>query len=417
MANGQPWQSNGAKQVLAAHRRASALEEPRRSGRPAAARTATACAAPAWRSAAGSPGLQPTGATVRLNPDGTLQRAHRPGRHRRHQHRAGPDRRRPAYGVDIDKVRITTGDTDTAPHDRAQRGQQDHLHRRRGGAAGRAGRPPADARDRRRASSRPSVHDLEIEDGRVVVRGVPDRSITLAPIGKKGNLYMSKVPPVLGAEPPGLRGAGAGLRRPARADRGRPGHRRGHAARLRGRPGRRARRSTRSASRARCRAAPCRASGIALTEGLMYDDSGRLMNPSLLDYRKLTAADLPEHRDDHRRGARRRPARSARAGWASRRSCPRRPPSPTRSRTPPACASPSCRSRPSGSRWPWRRPARTAARVSLGCSRTRHPPRARRRRNLGYPRSIVDGLFRLGASARRSGRARAAPRPPSPAAG
>ena len=34
--------------------------------------------------------------------------------------------------------------------------------------------------------------------------------------------------------------------------------------------------------------------GIALTEALMYDDSGRLMNPSLLDYRTLTAADLPD---------------------------------------------------------------------------------------------------------------------------
>ena len=33
--------------------------------------------------------------------------------------------------------------------------------------------------------------------------------------------------------------------------------------------------------------------GFALTEGLMYSDSGRLMNPSLLDYRKLTAADVP----------------------------------------------------------------------------------------------------------------------------
>jgi CO/xanthine dehydrogenase Mo-binding subunit len=33
--------------------------------------------------------------------------------------------------------------------------------------------------------------------------------------------------------------------------------------------------------------------GIALTEALMFDDSGRLTNPSLLDYRKLTAADLP----------------------------------------------------------------------------------------------------------------------------
>ena len=33
--------------------------------------------------------------------------------------------------------------------------------------------------------------------------------------------------------------------------------------------------------------------GIALTEELQYDENGRLMNPSLLDYRKLTAADLP----------------------------------------------------------------------------------------------------------------------------
>jgi CO/xanthine dehydrogenase Mo-binding subunit len=33
--------------------------------------------------------------------------------------------------------------------------------------------------------------------------------------------------------------------------------------------------------------------GFALTEALLYDEKGRLTNPSLLDYRKLTAADLP----------------------------------------------------------------------------------------------------------------------------
>ena len=33
--------------------------------------------------------------------------------------------------------------------------------------------------------------------------------------------------------------------------------------------------------------------GIALSEGFMYDDRGRLMNASSLDYRKLTAADVP----------------------------------------------------------------------------------------------------------------------------
>src|SRR5262249_8826886 len=34
--------------------------------------------------------------------------------------------------------------------------------------------------------------------------------------------------------------------------------------------------------------------GMALTEGLVFDEVGRLTNPSLLDYRKLTAADLPD---------------------------------------------------------------------------------------------------------------------------
>src|SRR5207245_2580660 len=47
-----------------------------------------------------------------------------------------------------------------------------------------------------------AVQDLDIEDGKVVVRGVPDKGVTIASIGKKGNLYMSKVPPVLGVANP-----------------------------------------------------------------------------------------------------------------------------------------------------------------------------------------------------------------------
>src|SRR5207237_4410668 len=43
----------------------------------------------------------------------------------------------------------------------------------------------------------------------------------------------------------------------------------------------------------RVRAGAVQSRGMGLTEGLMYDDKGRLMNASLLDYRKLTAADLP----------------------------------------------------------------------------------------------------------------------------
>ncbi len=47
-----------------------------------------------------------------------------------------------------------------------------------------------------------SVHDLELVDGKVTVRGAPNKGITLASIGKKGNLYMSKTPPVLGKANP-----------------------------------------------------------------------------------------------------------------------------------------------------------------------------------------------------------------------
>src|SRR4030095_1176193 len=47
-----------------------------------------------------------------------------------------------------------------------------------------------------------SVDDLELVDGKVVVRGVPNKGVTLQSIGKKGNLYMSKIEPVLGASHP-----------------------------------------------------------------------------------------------------------------------------------------------------------------------------------------------------------------------
>jgi CO/xanthine dehydrogenase Mo-binding subunit len=137
-----------------------------------------------------------------------------------------------------------------------------------------------------------SVHDLEIEDGRVVVRGMPDRSITLAQIGKKGNLYMSKVPPVLGVSHPAF-----AVQAPAFAaqlarievdpdtgevtvhdfvvvqDAGRAINPIGVEGQMQG--------------------GAVQSLGIALTEQLMFDDDGRLTNPSLLDYRKLTAADLP----------------------------------------------------------------------------------------------------------------------------
>ena len=197
-----------------------------------------------------------------------------------------------AYGVDVDKVRITTGDTDSAPVTGLSAGSKTIYTV---GAAVMEAAEDARRQTLEIAASEmeASVHDLELEDGRVSVRGVPSRSITLAQIGKKGNLYMSKVPPVLGVSHLAF-----ALQAPAFAaelvrievdpdtgevtlrdvvvvqDAGRAINPLGVEGQMQG--------------------GAAQSLGFALTEGLMFDDKGRLTNPSLLDYRTLTAADLPK---------------------------------------------------------------------------------------------------------------------------
>ena len=289
MANGQPWQSNGAKQVL---QRLSEhplwknrAEWKARSGKDGRGLCGTGLAVGGW-----IPGLQPTGATVRLNPDGSLQvltgQVDIAGTNIALAQIAAT-----AYGVDIDKIKITTGDTDTAPMTGLSAGSKTIYTV--GTAVLQA------AQDARRQTleiaakeMEAAIEDLEIEDGRVVVRGVPDKGVTLASIGKKGNLYMSKVPPVLGVAHPAF-----AVQAPAFAaqlarievdpdtgeltlhdfvvvqDAGKAINPLGVEGQMQG--------------------GAVQSLGIALTEGMLYDDTGRLMNASLLDYRKLTAADLP----------------------------------------------------------------------------------------------------------------------------
>ena len=136
-----------------------------------------------------------------------------------------------------------------------------------------------------------SVHDLELTDGKITVRGMPDKGITLATIGKKGNLYMSKTPPVLGKANPAFTQQAPGFaaqlaRLEVDPDTGEVTIQDfvtvqdvGKAINPLGVEG-------------QMQGGAVQSLGIALTEGLMYDESGRLMNASLLDYRKLTAADL-----------------------------------------------------------------------------------------------------------------------------
>jgi CO/xanthine dehydrogenase Mo-binding subunit len=289
MANGQPWQSNGALEVLRrtaehplwrdrAKWAASAGGDGRRRG--------TGLALGGWLG-----GLQPTGATVRLNPDGTLSvltgQVDIAGTNIALAQIAAS-----AYGVDFEKVRITTGDTDTAPVTGLSAGSKTVY------TVGVAVMEAAkDARQQTLEIAakelEASVHDLDIENGRVAVRGVPDRGISLAQIGKKGNLYMSKTPPVLGVSHPAFsQQAPAFAAELARIevdtetgevavhdfvivqDVGRAINPLGVEGQMQG--------------------GAVQSLGMALTEALTFDDAGRLTNPSLLDYRKLTAADLPD---------------------------------------------------------------------------------------------------------------------------
>jgi CO/xanthine dehydrogenase Mo-binding subunit len=287
MVNGQPWQNNGAKQVLA-----RIAEHPHwksrkqwitgsRNGK----RRGVGLALGGWLG-----GLQPTGATVRLNPDGTLAvltgQVDIAGTNISLAQIAAS-----AYGVDTDLVRITTGDTDVAPMTGLSAGSKTIYTV--GAAVLQA------AEDARRqtfeiaaAELEASVHDLELVDGKVTVRGAPSKGITLASIGKKGNLYMSKTPPVLGKANPAFTqqapGFAAQLARleldpdtgevtlldfVVVQDVGKAINPMGVAGQMQG--------------------GAVQSIGMALTEGLLFDDVGRLTNPSLLDYRKLTAADLP----------------------------------------------------------------------------------------------------------------------------
>ena len=288
MANGLPWQSNGAKQVLrrlAEHPLWKRRAEWAASGKSGHGLRGTGLAVGGW-----IPGLQPTGATVRLNPDGSLSvltgQVDIAGTNIALAQIAAS-----AYGIDIDKVRITTGDTDVAPVTGLSAGSKTIY------TVGTAVLEAAkDARqqtlDIAAKELEAAVQDLEIEDGRVTVRGVPDRGITLAQIGKKGNLYMSKVPPVLGVSHPAF-----SVQAPAFAaqlarievdpdtgqvtlhdfvvvqDAGRAINPLGVEGQMQG--------------------GAVQSLGMALTEALLFDERGQLTNPSLLDYRKLTAADLP----------------------------------------------------------------------------------------------------------------------------
>jgi CO/xanthine dehydrogenase Mo-binding subunit len=289
MANDQQWAVNGARecmQQLVEHPLWRERDAWRASGgRDGHGLRGTGLAIGGW-----VPNIQPTSATVRLDSDGTLAVV------TGSVDIAGTNMglamiAAEAYGVDVERVRIITGDTDSSPLTGLSAGSKTTYT---------VGASVADAATDARQQTlniaarelEVSMEDLDLEGDSVVVRGVPDRSIKLAAIGKKSNTFGSKIAPVLGSS-----SLAFSVQAPAFAaelarleidpdtgevtlhdfvvaqDVGRAINPLGIEGQMQG--------------------GAVQSLGFALTEGLLYDEQGRLTNPSLLDYRKLTAADLP----------------------------------------------------------------------------------------------------------------------------
>jgi CO/xanthine dehydrogenase Mo-binding subunit len=286
MVNNQPWASNGAHEVLArmAEHPMWKTRKEWKAGAKGGRLRGVGLSLGGWLG-----GLQPTSATVKLNPDGTLSvltgQVDIAGTNIALAQIAAS-----AYGVDIEKVKITTGDTDTAPVTGLSAGSKT-IYTVGVAVMQAAQTARKQTLDIAAKELEAAAEDLDIVDGRVTVRGT-DRAITLAQIGKKGNLYMSKVEPVLGVSHPAF-----SLQAPAfasqlarievDADTGELTLRDFVVVQDVGRA------INPLAVEGQMQGGAVQSLGIALTEGLMYDERGRLTNPSLLDYRKLTAADLP----------------------------------------------------------------------------------------------------------------------------
>jgi CO/xanthine dehydrogenase Mo-binding subunit len=289
MANNQAWAVNGAYECLTALAEhplwRERLDWRASGGKDGHGLRGTGLAIGGW-----VPNIQPTSATVRLDSDGTLAvvtgAVDVAGTNMGLAMIAAE-----AYGVDIERVRIITGDTDTSPLAGLSAGSKTTYTM---GASVRDA--AADARQQTlRIAARElevGIDDLDIEGDSVAVMGVPDRAIKLATIGKRSNTFGSPIPPVLGsASNAFLVQAPAFAAELARIeldpdtgevtlhdfvvaqDVGKAINPLGIEGQMQG--------------------GAVQSLGFAMTEGLQYDDLGRLTNPSLLDYRKLTAADLP----------------------------------------------------------------------------------------------------------------------------
>ena len=188
MAHGKPWPTMGMMEVLQklqAHPAWQNRDAARANGR------GVGIAVGGWPG-----GIEPTAASCQLHRDGTL-----------HVHVGSVDLTgtatgfsliaAEAFGTTPDKVRVISGDTSTAPFSGSTGGSK--ITYMVGPSVIKAAQ---DARQQVMEIAadelEADVADMEVVDGRVQVKGVPDKAIELADIAKKTMRFGGKYAPVVG---------------------------------------------------------------------------------------------------------------------------------------------------------------------------------------------------------------------------
>lgn len=281
LPNGKPWPRVGLAaclETLAAARRRWRSESPTATG----ARRGVGLAVGGWLG-----GAEPASATCRLNGDGSLTVAvgsvDISGTNTGLAQLAAE-----AFGVPVARVQVVSADTATAPHAGASGGSK--ITYTVGAAVYRAA---ADARRQALAIAaahlEAAVDDLELVDGAVRVRGVPDRSLTLERIAELSTAWQGRHAPVLGrgesaisARAPGFAAHLAEVE--VETDTGRVRPLRHLVVQDVGRA------INPAAIEGQIMGAVAQGTGWALLERMAYDGEGRLMSATLMDY-ALPAAD------------------------------------------------------------------------------------------------------------------------------
>jgi CO/xanthine dehydrogenase Mo-binding subunit len=280
MPNNQPWPNNGMKQVLEA-----IGQQPIWRDRKSQPHRGVGFAVGGWLG-----GIQPAAASVRMSPDGSLSvitgAIDLTGTNTVFRQIAAAE-----IGLPADSISVRTADSDSAPFAGMSAGSKVTY------TVGLAVK--AAATDARRQileiASREleaSPADLEIADGKVRVKGTPDRAVPLRRIGQISTSFGGKYEPVFGrgsttvtVQSPGFAGQIAEVQ--VDPDTGKVTILRYVSIQDVGKA------LNPTLIEGQIQGGSAQGIGMGLTEELIYSKEGWLLNASLLDYRKLTAIDLP----------------------------------------------------------------------------------------------------------------------------